>query len=338
MEMNIAKFLLSGIVVSLIGCEQAVSPQDKNENAGESYSSGPEKVFVNPNRHPLGQTEANALQKTNGLGWGIMTDASGKVQTQIWECTTYGNGARTATCSVASDQVLIGGGAWADYGNGAGALLTASYPQNNALTTWVGSAKDHGISCSYTLHVYSIGLKLSGVSYSTLWNNMYFTSATSTADHAPSINATLPAGYSLIGGGAKSNYQGNGQLLTASYPQNLTTWTVSAKDHKYADVATITAYAIGIKTTIPNFGSFTMDLGESSNYVSSGYAEQSRALITGYVPACMGGHATWNGQGRLLTKMAPSTDGSNNALAGTKDHLYADGGFTYVNFIQFKKL
>lgn len=71
-------------------------------------------------------------------------------------------------CSVDPDEVLVGGGC-ADYGSsGNGALLTASYPENSALETWIAESKDHLGKDYHALYTYAIGMRLNGVSRNTL--------------------------------------------------------------------------------------------------------------------------------------------------------------------------
>jgi hypothetical protein len=55
----------------------------------------------------------------------------------------------------------------------------------------------------------------------------------------------------LVGGGARTNWTGNGNLLTATYPGPLgpilkNQWVAAGKDHWYPDPTTITAFAIGL--------------------------------------------------------------------------------------------
>jgi hypothetical protein len=53
-------------------------------------------------------------------------------------------------------------------------------------------------------------------------------------------------GYVLVGGGAKVNWEGAGNLLTASYPDAQGGWTAASKDHVSPDPAVIVAYALGV--------------------------------------------------------------------------------------------
>ena len=67
---------------------------------------------------------------------------------------------------------------------------------------------------------------------------------TSGAAHHPSGSVNVEAGLQLVGGGAIVNWNGQGQLLTASYPEG-STWQAAAKDHFEDDPSTITVYAMG---------------------------------------------------------------------------------------------
>ena len=70
----------------------------------------------------------------------------------------------------------------------------------------------------------------------------------------PSVDVFVGDGYTLVGGGARIEYQEPGNLLQQSYPiqgasGNWTGWRVYGKDCWVASMAKITAYAIGIKVT-----------------------------------------------------------------------------------------
>lgn len=233
--------------------------------------------------------------------------------------------------------VLVGGGAWADYGAGQGALLTASYPKDD-FTTWVAESKDHFISSPHYLHVYAIGIRLNGVSRSTLLNYMDYSSQLSPVMNHPSTSATVHEGYRLIGGGARVFWYGYGNLLTASYPLNGYTWSVGSKDHHMSDPSRIQAYAIGITTgNIPGFGTLTVRLGNvQSGYVAGGPVDIESAVDYGYVYSCWGGRSTWTNYGRLLTRIGPSYV-TNHFFVSSKDHMFLDGGTTSAHFIEIQK-
>lgn len=245
-----------------------------------------------------------------------------------------------STCAVDTDFVLVGGGAWADYPTGgAGALLTASYP-DSSLTKWTAASKDHDIICPHTLHVYAIGLRLAGVDRTTLANAMVVQTVTSGTSEYPTASVSLPQGYQIIGGGACANYSagGYGSLLTGSYPSGLNSWVASSKDHMHVCSASITSYAIGITTgQISGFGSLAVNIASSSVSSPAYQTPDAHQIITnGYVLSCLGGKATYNyGHGRMLFRIFP--DNGEGANAYSKDHEVPDSGVTTAYSIMIRK-
>jgi hypothetical protein len=69
----------------------------------------------------------------------------------------------------------------------------------------------------------------------------------SDASNHPVRVAILPNEYTLTGGGAFVDWKGEGNLLTASFPNGNDGWEVRSKDHTLHDPSPIHAYAIGIK-------------------------------------------------------------------------------------------
>lgn len=132
---------------------------------------------------------------------------------------------------------LVGGGG--DTG-GKGQYLTGVWPQDSR--TWAAASKDHILPHPGRVRAEAFGL------YDP--NNLYDVvivqkTSEQKASH-PQLAVSLPAGYQLLGGGAKTNWVSAGSLLTASHPIE-NGWFASAKDHEVAEPTTITVYAIGIK-------------------------------------------------------------------------------------------
>ncbi len=71
-------------------------------------------------------------------------------------------------------------------------------------------------------------------------------SVTSAVTNHPEARITVPDGYKLVSGGARDNWNGEGNLLTASFPESDNTWIASGKDHKESSPASITAFAIAL--------------------------------------------------------------------------------------------
>jgi len=272
---------------------------------------------------------------------GDFVDSSGAVTVRIKTCGWSASVSHpTATCSVDSDFVLIGGGAEVEGEGWPGALLTASYPSAD-LSTWIASSKDHWKGYAHRLRAYAVGLKLTGVSSVTLRNYMAFVSSQSGAAAHPSAVAELPPGFKLVGGGARANYSGQGIMLVASYPDSFQ-WVAEAKDHRRADSGTVDAYAIGITAgSIPGFGSIDTSSISASTWVSTGYGTADLSTPTGWVLASVGGAAQYDSWGRLLTDLIPFIDAPTNIKQGSKvrskDHEVADSGFTTSYLISIRK-
>jgi len=272
---------------------------------------------------------------------GTDTDWSGKVNIQIVECVSPpSTGSISLGCSVSSEYVLIGGGAQDVY-TGWGAMLWESRPQDindsGTGTTWMASSKDHVNASSHTLTTWAVGLKVkktngAWMSHAALKAFVHYTFRSSSQSSRPSKTCIVPDGSLVIGGGARSNYTGWGQLLTDSYPQNQTTWYAAAKDHVKPDSATLNVYCIGITPTIAGVG--TLVVGpplSSSDFTNSGVGTAANN-ITGSpnksVVGCYGGRASYNGWGRMLFRMAPGDGDIRSFTVASKDHINADSGWT----------
>jgi hypothetical protein len=138
--------------------------------------------------------------------------------------------------------ILVGGGARANW-TGVGSLLYASHPGGG--NSWVASAKDHIQREVTTVTAFAIGLKQSFLQRSGL--EVRQTESTSETETAhPSVQAALPQGFRLFCGGARANWNGEGSLLTASFPIDRHIWEARSKDHEKRDPSTVTAWAIGV--------------------------------------------------------------------------------------------
>lgn len=134
---------------------------------------------------------------------------------------------------------LTGGGAFVDW-HGAGNLLTASFP--NSDRSWEARSKDHQTSDPSRITAYVIGVRPRSGNLRNIIN-----SATGASAAHPSAQVCLDPGWILSGGGALDQWDGFGNLLTASFPQG-TCWFAAGKDHLVSSPGAVTAYAIGIRT------------------------------------------------------------------------------------------
>lgn len=271
------------------------------------------------------------------------TDASGAVTIQIWECVASSKvaGLQSITCTVGSGFVVIGGGA-ADVWDAPEALLWESRP-DSVNNRWIASSKDHLSSAAHQLHVYAIGLRLrktDGTFMSTteLRSHIQYTSTTSSSGSNPSTSCT-PSGKLLIGGGARANWTGVGQLLTQSYPLN-GSWIAASKDHLQADPATVTAYCVGIDSNISGFDTLIATYQSFGTASSGGSSTVSKTFSsTVGVVSCYAGSAFWDGHvgGRMLYRMSPADNNIRGWVTSSKDHIQASSGTTFADIITIRK-
>jgi hypothetical protein len=140
-----------------------------------------------------------------------------------------------------------------------------------------------------------------------------------TAVSHPEARVTVPAGYKLVSGGARDNWHGAGNMLTASFPSSNNTWTAFGKDHKagYADPATITAYAVAIYDPDDIWEVKVFSSGPTAK--TTGWISKDVALEPGYVMVGGGAEVRYGGdQGTLLYASRP--DGPIQWAAAAKDH------------------
>ena len=224
---------------------------------------------------------------------------------------------------VSDDMVAIGGG-----GIGAefpeGALLTASYP-NADLSSWLVSSKDHIKPNPHFLTAFAIGLKIQGLSREQLVDNIAIVPQQSELGEHPQAQASPPGGFLLVGGGINVDWNVNpgvsqGNLATASYPQNNSSWFASSKDHQYVSPANLTAYAIGLKETLA-VGLVEVYISPPSVSAEAEHPSSTSILPAGYALTGGGAQVNYgNGYGNLLWMLQPATGAAEqNFTASSKD-------------------
>jgi hypothetical protein len=145
--------------------------------------------------------------------------------------------------------VLTGGGASANW-TGAGSYLTASYPNSN--NSWLGAAKDHIHSDPSTLTVYVLGIKPASGPLPTVLVLASPFSNSPVSHPTNSVGSTLPAGYTIMSGGAVDYWGSAGNMLTGTFPTTNTantqilTWNGNGKDHEIVSTATLGAFAVAL--------------------------------------------------------------------------------------------
>jgi MAC/Perforin domain len=98
-----------------------------------------------------------------------------------------------------------------------------------------------------------------------------FTHTGTVAAH-PQARVHIPKEYKLLAGGAKDNYAGPGNLLTASFPDGDATWVARGKDHSDANPASVSVFALAIYDNL--------DLWEVAQFFATGdYASHPSAQV-----------------------------------------------------------
>jgi hypothetical protein len=230
------------------------------------------------------------------------------------------------TMSIPSAFPILGGGAVVDYGRGPGSLLTAMFPASSV--DWQARAKDHGLPSPATIGVSCFAASVPSTDY-------LIVDATSPAPvNHPDATAMLPPGFVLVGGGARVNWDNEeapGSLLWASRPATGQGWFAAAKDHVYPSPSTVTAFAIGVRSSFLASMSLTVVRfhGDSATAVphpgAACGADAGLALIGG------GAETHWRGAGSLLTASIPVNPSVPPVPAGPylwtargKDHILSD--------------
>jgi vibriolysin len=227
---------------------------------------------------------------------------------QLFTATSGVAQAPSVELTVPGDHKIIGGGAtdnWSGFGN----LLTATYPMGPQ--TWFAAGKAHKVSSPASITAYALAL----FDPDNEWDVIIKQETSDPAPH-PQAVATLPAGYTLTGGGAFVDWHGFGNLLTTSFPTSELSWEARSKDHDTPDPSRITAYAIGVK---PRSGN--LKLQTSIVKSTGGRSNAPHAVVCldpGWILSGGGALDQWDGFGNLLTASSP---GGMCWLAAGKAHV-----------------
>lgn len=274
----------------------------------------------------------------------IQHDATGKIQMEYVACdaSSIKTDKANCGCSVSPGYVLVGGGGDVDWSQ-PGAMLYESRPadadNNGPGTTWLAASKAHMGPASHTISCQAVGMKIqmnngNWLHAETLKSHISYNRKTVISSQAPSGQCDVANGKFVIGGGARSNWTGNGQMLTQSYANSASSWWGSSKAHMVDDSASLDVYCIGISPTIHNFGTFHITRTSKSKHVNYWDTYVVKTSELGYLPTCGGGRATYGGAGRLLTSLWVT---SWNVGTGSKDHWTSDSGTTYANMVSLRR-
>lgn len=265
--------------------------------------------------------QKNPLRQVLGIGGHC------RIETKIWSCTSPSQAEEQfVTCQVDKDYVAVGGGAWVEYGNGPGAMLTASYPGDDSLSSWKARSKAHGYASPHVLTTYAIGLRIQGVGRADLRKQMHLARVTSgTAGH-PAAEANVPSGFVPIGGGARAEWAAGqaGNLLVSSVP-TLRGWAGRAKDHDIPSAGKLSVWAIGIRPTVAGIA-LTVSYSAARKWIGGFPGEVHLSVPSHETVVGLGAATSFHGYGRMLEGMAPACGSLQEMVAAGKDHFVVDGG------------
>lgn len=257
----------------------------------------------------------------NGIPGPIAHDASGLITVQLFYYRSFipHQHFMEYSVDVAGDMVAVGGGVVGT--EDPGALIYSSHP-NDDLSSWMIGTKDHLIPDSHFVSGYAIGMKIQGMSKKDLVESMLVTTTTSEKLAHPTVMASLPGDYALLGGGLRVDWDGSGNLATASYPVGVSAWEARSKDHGDPDPSNLTVFAIGIKRQLP-VGVLGTTVAQNKSGVSP-IPISTATLPPGYALCGGGGFVDWHGQGSLLWRLQPDIQSTGQSfIAASKEH----GGF-----------
>ncbi|UJB73419.1 hypothetical protein HRE53_32835 (plasmid) [Acaryochloris sp. 'Moss Beach'] len=210
--------------------------------------------------------------------------------------------------NVSSGMIAVGGGV-----EGArtpnGALITASYP-NTDLTAWLGSTKAHmgEFPNPHRISVFSIGLSVDGMSAEELKSEEHIILRKQISEPGPypQKQTPVPNGYLLLGGGFHVEYpKGRGNLCTASFPQNSSSWLARAKAHFVESDGIMTTYAICIREKIPGIGTIKNKIMPPTESSTGDHISAVSELGNGFLLTGGGAEVHWTEPGNLLWRLVP---------------------------------
>jgi hypothetical protein len=154
----------------------------------------------------------------------------------------------SVSVNVPAGHILLSGGALVGY-NGAGLLLTGSYPSGDF--QWTVTAKDHQVADTGLVQAYVISIP---VCLNNVLPRCLITSVQATSAFVPTgygvASLNTPPGYAPLGVGGRANWSGQGRLLTDIFPSNSVGGagaTAYSKDHKVAEGNSTDVWALSIQ-------------------------------------------------------------------------------------------
>jgi hypothetical protein len=267
------------------------------------------------------------------------TDSSGLITTAVFRQQADSPAAhfRDLRVDVDADMVVVGGGATAAEAPN-GALLTASYPNDNR-SAWLVSSKDHRVPNPHRLTGFAIGMKINHptIPRSRLLNRLNFTKVTSAVAAHPKATAGVPAeGFMMISGGFRVNWPpcgGPGNLATGSFPGDIpqtSDWSARSKDHIAPSPCTIDVWCVaiseeGLRADLAAIGApSTLDrrIEQRANIVAASHPSVEIQFDGPHVLTGVGAKARVEEPGQLLWRLEPTAGGGSRpgVTGASKDH------------------
>lgn len=257
------------------------------------------------------------------------TDSSGLVTTAVFRQQAAASAAHffDLRVDVDRDMVVVGGGATAAEAPN-GALLTASYPDDSR-SAWLVSSKDHRVPNPHNLVGFAIGMRINSPAMprAALLSHLSFTKVTSAHAAHPRATASVPPGFTMIGGGFRVNWPpGQGNLATGSFPgdnEATSDWSARSKDHIAPSPCTIDVWSVAIRDFLDIGGLRRVDRRvdrrtstELVPHPSADIAFEGAHVLTG-----VGAKARVEEPGQLLWRLEPTAPGNRPGVTGSsKDH------------------
>jgi len=135
----------------------------------------------------------------------------------------------------------------------------------------------------------------------------------------PGVGVGTPEGFRVIGGGARVDWQGAGNMLTGIFPENDRFWRARSKDHNIQSEAIVTGFCIcaQMKNGTPISNDNYIIRQEES--VPAHHPSAEVVLPDGFILVGGGAASHFSGPGSLLYASHPG--GGNSWIAAAKDHV-----------------
>ena len=265
---------------------------------------------------------ATASNQGNSISGPTGRDASGLITVQLFYYRSFlpHQHFMEYSVDVAGDMVAVGGGVVGI--ENPGALIYSSHP-NDDLSSWMIGTKDHETPDPHYVSGYAIGMKIKGMTRAQFVESMMVITNTSDKEAHPKAMASLPGDYALAGGGLRVDWDGAGNLATATYPAGISAWEARSKDHGEPDPSNLTVYAIGIKRELP-VGEIASTIAQNKSGVAP-HPISTAVLPPGYALSGGGAFVDYHGDGSLLWRLQPDIQGDSQGFIGaSKDHNSPD--------------